>query len=414
MAKKQWIKQSALTVFEHGATRVLDAILTLCLIRIMSSSEFGLFSVYQGQVGLLFLMLPALEDTFYRNYSRLKSENRLADELSTLKLFAYFKVAVCIVFVALFFEKLSLMALAVAIPLSQASYGLMRESLRFELKQSVVTLVSISQKLTAVVIVGIGLARGLELSLVVSAVIVSFALFGFVWRFSAATIEPWQQKAVARPLKARFLEIGKTLWHTVLWLHIMGMAIQIVPSMAPLWLHSRRVAIEEIALYSIALKAANFFQIVPLALMSVFAVYLARTRANARKELQLLGRSSLVFALLGFALFGFGCVIDTPLLSFLGKGKLDDAGLVRTASYFRWQLAGVVVLSMTYPLATYLTARLSVWRLCVFVYATWALLSAALFYYATLKPWRKFFLKLLYARSLSDEAAIQSCFKGFR
>src|SRR5689334_10208890 len=89
---RTWMKHVFFTLTEHGAIRVLDALTTLILIRVLAAPDFGLFSVYQSWVAMLLLFLPSIELALFREYAGLKKDGGLKRELGVYRYFNYVKL----------------------------------------------------------------------------------------------------------------------------------------------------------------------------------------------------------------------------------------------------------------------------------------------------------------------------------
>jgi hypothetical protein len=167
---------------------------------------------------------------------------------------------------------------------------------------------------------------------------------------------------------------------TVFWIHLTGVINQSIQTMDTLFLGVFQSDLGEIGRYSIALKAANFFQMLPVALVNPFAVYLGKKEnSESIKERMMVLKISMGFACLCLALFCIGIFTAEPLIGFLAKGKLFGSDLQRTVSYFYWLLGSLLVLCVTYPLSTYLAARSKLKTLCFYVYIPWLIVSATLY-----------------------------------
>lgn len=385
-----WARQVFFTLTEHGAIRVLDALTTLALIRVMVADDFGLFTVYQSWVGILLLFLPSLEMVLYREYHKLKKEGRLLRELEVYRIFNYFKLALAFAIAlaltlvpqpADWGSRVALIVLAFALPLSQALYGFLREPLRFELKQEFVALIGAAQRLAVLgaVIVASRLFPGNVLALSALALLVYFT-FGGVW---AAAFRKLMRQMGERPevsLGDAKSRLGVVLGGTVLWIHINGVITQSIQTLDTFALSLYRVDLAEIGRYGVALKAANFFQIIPVALVNSFGVYLGRSESG--KEGRLVWVFSLVFVALSALLLLGGMAVEEPLIRFLGKGKMDSEAVTRTIEYFRWLLAGVLLQCASHPLSTYLGARSLLRQMFTHIFLPWFAFTAATYVWA--------------------------------
>lgn len=85
------------------------------------------------------------------------------------------------------------------------------------------------------------------------------------------------------------------------------------------------------------------------------------------------------------ALFAIGMFLAKPLLSFIGKGKLDEIELATTLPYFQWQLAGLLIMSALYPLSTYLGARADLKKMTQSIFLPWIAGSSLIYFFAANK-----------------------------
>lgn len=389
-SKLTWVRHVFFTLAEHGAIRALDATTTLVLIRVMSGKTFGLFSVYQSWASLSLLLLPSLEIALYRNYAQLKSSGTLQNELGIYRSFNALKLGVSLVLVIIlafipqpenWWTRASLLGFALALPLSQAFYGFLREPLRFEMKQHLVTLIGSTQRFALLCGVIFSTVFFPENTMVLCAIALgSYFIFAWVWsRANSLVLGP---QSSSHSLKQTLHAVGKILSGTVIWIHLNGVLSQSIQTLDTFALGFFHLNLEEIGRYGVALKAANFFQLLPVALINSFGVYLGRIQGNTAKERALVKKYLLLFALLSVGLFGFGLAIEAPLLTFLGKGKLTASQLVSTIDYFRWQLAGVLIFCAIFPVSTYLGARAPLRSMFFKVFLPWACFSSAVYFYA--------------------------------
>ena len=387
---RAWTKQIFFTLTEHGAIRVLDALTTLILIRVLSAHDFGLFSVYQSGVAMALLFFPAIEIALFRDYSRLKREGTLAVELAVYRYFNYLKLAALVVLIfaislvpqeAPWLVRVGLLSFAFALPFSQAFYSFMREPLRFEMRQHIVSLVGIAQRaLLVLTLVILSRLAPNNVPLLLFAALGTYIAAGWGWWFTS------REFFVGMPLvpEKAYAKIKKAFFHIVLWIHLGGVITQVIQTLDVFSLNVFNVDLAEIGRYGIALKAANFFQILPIALASSFGVYLARnhTKEERQKETSRVLKYSMLFIVLTFGLFILGMAVGKPLLAFLAKGKLEAESLARTTEYFRWQLAGVLILCAGYPLTTYLAIRGSLAKLFFQAGLPWLVLSGAVYFWS--------------------------------
>lgn len=387
---KVWSKQVFFTLAEHGGVRVLDAVITFVLIRLMSAEHFGLFSVYQSWVMMLLFFLPSIEFVLFREYAKLKREGRLAAELRLYRFFNFAKLGV-VVAMALtlslipqeqpWLARLSLLAFALALPFSQSFFSFLREPLRFEMQQATVAALSLLQRLLLLAAMWFAAkTRPGDVPFFIGSALATYLAAGVVWSIAARPYFKATDHLPSHPFK----RLSTIFFSVVIWVHINGVITQTVQTFDVFCLSLFKVDLTEIALYGIALKAANFFQILPIALASSFGIFLARHHGEQteKQERRTVLKFTSYFVALGAVLFAFGMLVGEPLLAFLAKGKLEPGALARTLDYFKWQLAGVVILTSSYPMGTYVSARSSLPRSVAHIALPWAAFSAGLYLWA--------------------------------
>ncbi|HRK01305.1 MAG TPA: oligosaccharide flippase family protein [Oligoflexia bacterium] len=382
-----WSLHTFWTLAEHASTRILDAIVTIVLIRIFSTEQFGLFSIYQSWTGIALLFLPSLELALYRDYNRLKNQGSLARELSVYRQFNYIKM-----FVALMFAfaislipndmnwtvRFAIVIFAFALPLSQAFYGFLREILRFELRTKWVALIGAVQRLVLIgAIIGVARLRPGDASAISGTAILIYVLFGWVWGVPLRGAFK-----VSKENFGKYLQRMKAiLSSTVLWIHLNGVMAQFIQTLDTFFLGNLGVALETVGVYSITLKSANFFQVLPVALVNPFGVYLGRNAGNASflEEAKLLKKMILGFVTLCGSLYLFGHFFALEILNAVGRGKISVENVDLALTLFRWQLAGVLLLCVTHPLTTYIGARCSLKAISKEIFLPWLIVAAIIY-----------------------------------
>ncbi|MBI3544912.1 MAG: hypothetical protein HY075_16695, partial [Deltaproteobacteria bacterium] len=364
------IRYLALMIAEHASTRALDALTTLALIRLLDVSSLGTLVVYQSWVAILLLFFPALENVLYREHGKLKAAGQLSRELAIYRKFNVMKLGFALsltFFGALvpvkdvdFGRRLAALALAFAVPLSQALYGIFREPLRFELRQGVVVLLNGLQRLVLLALVyAAGRLTGGAIEPIAVAALCVYLVFGGLWATVSDKLLLEGKKRARVALKEAWPRIRGAFTETVLWLHLSGAIMGAVQTLDVYFLSRTSTPLREIAAYSIALKAANFFQLLSLPVTQAFGVYLGRrsNRHDARADRRAAVFAVAAFAAVGVLVIAFGFTTAEPLLGFLAKGKFTPDELANAVRFFRPMLVGVVVLSLGYAPGTYLGSR---------------------------------------------------------
>ena len=93
-----WIKHGALNTFEHGITRVADALTTLTLLWALAPEIFSKLALSQAIVAPLLFFFIAPETVIYRDYSKWKEKGpvALASRIWAFRTFGYGKAQLAI------------------------------------------------------------------------------------------------------------------------------------------------------------------------------------------------------------------------------------------------------------------------------------------------------------------------------
>ena len=380
-------------IAEHASTRVLDAITTLILIRSLDVTSLGTLVVYQAWVAIFLMAFPVLENVLYREHGKHSSAGTLAREIAIFRKFNLLKFAVAIALTLAsasipikgigFERRLAAMALAFALPLAQALYGIYREPLRFELKAGTVVLVNGAQRLFIIAAVwAAGHFYGGAIEQTAAAAILVYLAFGFVWA-AVSRHELPQLKPVNVSLSQALPRIGTVLTESVIWLHLSGSILSAVQTLDVYFLSRTQIGLSEIAIYSIALKAANFLQIMALPLTQAFGVYLGRRAGRAPTtgssggrfgnltEKQMAWLALAAFSAMALIMCLVGFEFAQPILGFLTRGKFGTLELGRAEGYFRWMLAGVAISTLCFAHGTYIGSRGNIRGLVLVVLLPW-------------------------------------------
>lgn len=381
---REWIAHAFFTLVEHGAIRVLDALTTLVLIRILGGLHFGMFSVYQSWVGLVLLVLPYAELSLYRDYGTLKATGELGSQLATFKTYNFIKLALAAAIAMslalpekgdIYSARISLLGFAMALPLSQSFYGFMRDPLRFERQQHLVAMVSSVQKICLIgAMIAAFYSYPGNVPVLFGGAMAVYVVFAFVWAKAARNVVPRARQSL-REFAGR---LKKIMRGTVLWIHVNGVITGTVLTLDILMLNAVKADLEEIGRYSIALKAAGFFQLIPMALANSFGVYLGKWQhsQNPRKEQKAMYALVAVFSAMCFALFKVAYHFGMPILDFIGKHKITGDAFTRVMQYYYWQMFGLMLMSAAFPLSTYLGARAPLKKITVQIFIPWFLFAA--------------------------------------
>lgn len=398
MSKRTWAIQTLYNVIEYGGVRFLDAVTTLILIRVLSLNEFGIFSFYQSVVSIILLFLPQPIMVLFRRYGELKKNNELEKALYSYKAFEYVKLGIILivsVFLALdktnelFIVKWMLVILAFSLPVSQSVFNNAREPLRFELKQKTVTYFSLIQRIITISFLFFVFYyfkqeenSQKKIVILVLGMLFIYFIFYFVWYGLLKNYIKLKYYNFLLAIKDSL----KTIKKEVLFLHLNGVLFSVVQTIDVLCLKQASISFDEIGRYSLALKTANFFQVISYAVVATFSVYLGRKSHDSKVSDEIKKTKILSFYNMGFAflLFIFSFFVAEPVLSFIGKGKITGVELMVTKSYFIYLVAGVLALSATHPISTLLQARYDLKEALKKIYIPWLVLSYLIYRLASI------------------------------
>lgn len=387
-ANKAWVGQIIFGLAEHGITRALDALTTIYLIRVLSSDSFGQFAVFQSWVSIILLFLPFIETAIYREYGNWKSQEKLSKMLAVFQMYNIFKVIITLLICFAisigredFSNRFLLMLFAFALPLSQSIYAVFRDPLKFEMKQNWVTYITSIQKF--LILFGLIISQKYFNSQVSAIVLISmtvYILIGVVWYLQSKKFV--QHTSVT--IQDAYLEVTKLMKGTTLWIHINGVITSVVSTLDLFMLNIHSTRLDELARYGIATKSANFFQMIPIALINVFGVYLGKVQneKNINKERKMMINLSFLFFFLAIATLMVGTFVGKPIIQFIGKNKILENDLLNVLVYFKWQLAGYMMMAASFPISTYLGARSNLRKMTYYLFIPWISLSGLTYYIA--------------------------------
>jgi O-antigen/teichoic acid export membrane protein len=385
---------TALTYAEHGAIRLFDALVTLLLIQVLTVDSFSAFSIYQSWIAVFMLVFPALENALYRGYASIKSNNELPGLIATLRAYNLFRFALAFALALIlsfvpqpplsWLARFAALLFAFALPLSHALYACYRELMRFELKQRPVSLVTLVQKMAlAGGIALVGYLVGGRVSFIAAIGTLILVLFYFVWQKTAVvSLGPSWVKNWHEPLpsiRKLLMRSSKLLKSAVLWMHINGSVTAAVQTLDVLFLGICKYTTKEIALYSLALKGANFFQSALIPLGQVALVKISRTEineANKNKAIQVTLWAAIVFSFFSAILFLVGSIFAEHIVEFLSRGRFLQSDIDYNVKVFKWLLGGVCIYSLCFVPGAYLSAIGNIRFLSMGVFIPWLLVSA--------------------------------------
>lgn len=183
-----------------------------------------------------------------------------------------------------------------ALPLSQSFYGFLQAPLRFEMKQETVAAVNAFQRLATISVLAVGLNRRFSAIEIAFSMLSVYVLFYFVWKAQSKKVIESQSVTLAES----FHRIKRIMGGMVIWIHLNGVITNSILTLDLFFLNTFRTPLEEIGKYSLALKTANFFQLVPIAIVSSFGVYLGKHQheSDHSKERALLNKLGAGYVLL--------------------------------------------------------------------------------------------------------------------
>lgn len=379
----------ALYLVEHGFTRGLDALFSIFLIRQLPLNWLGALVTYQSWVAIILIFFPAFEVLYYRNYAQYLKQNTLSQQIAVfikinqLKLVSLILIALALSGLPLkdlpYSLKLAALLLALALPFSQALYGVFRESLRFEQQQTKVVYITLAQKIGLIASVAVLYWLQQPLIFIGSALSI-LLLFYFVWQRTAHKTIAAFQTLPPTALSSLYQKILYDFKDSVLWIHLVGASMAAVQSLDVYFLaKNSTINLEQLALYSLALKAANFFQIIPLAITQALGVWLGRNPKNSQQEFKTVHQTFLVFLICALLVWLFAQGLALPFLSFLAHHRFNDQALTLAQNYFNAILVGVLLQTLAFAHGTFLTSRSSVQPLFMKVFLPWSLLSILIY-----------------------------------
>lgn len=246
---------------------------------------------------MLLLFFPAIELVLFREYSKLKSNGSLVHEMGVYRSFNIFKLVVGLALMgALSFvdkdadqiTRYSLLVMAFLLPFSQSFFSFLREPLRFELKQHLVAILGMLQRMILIVfLVFAAFIWPNKSALLCMCGFMAYAVSGLMWSYSLKqTLPELTQNQFIVWDKKSWNRISEIFFSTVIWIHLSGVMTATIQTFDVFALGHFQVSLSEIGAYSVALKAANFFQILPVALANSFGVYLAHNGGGGKKSIQ--------------------------------------------------------------------------------------------------------------------------------
>jgi O-antigen/teichoic acid export membrane protein len=405
LGKKSKIRLLLFSTAEHGSIRILDAVLTLLLIRALNVRDFAALVLYQSWVAIALLFMPALENSLYRSYGKLRSSGELGKQFQVFRFFNLVKGLFAVILVvslawipihsptssdsltALGWRDRALtLGFAFFLPLSQALYGIYREPLRFELKASQIFWITFAQKATlALGVLALAAIGHASIEWISAMALAVLFFFGKAWSVAFESGVPIGTGA-SLPTRALLKELRTVLFSVVLWIHLNGAITVAVQTLDVYFLGKHGYSLAAIGLYGIALKAVNFLQVAALPFAQVLTVHLGRTShldSNRQNLDRVFATSTALFLGIGITVFGAGYLLATPILTFLANGKYHPDELLMARDYYVWLLAGVCIYLQCFASGALISSRGNIRGFCVWVAAPWLLGSTVLYWWAS-------------------------------
>lgn len=399
MRSSPWLKHGFWNTLEHGITRFSDAATTLVLLWVLPTEVFSKLALAQATVALFLLFFLAPESVFYRDFVKWKALgiNALLTRLQTFRFFAWSKGLLAVLISALVafvvsdgqsrYLRFWALIWAFATALAPQISGPDREFLRLNLKLRELNIISLYQKsllLLGTLVVGFLFFGNIPL-------LASFAVFtaistAFLAKIYAERILKKESaegfKGVQKlKVKNQFQILKESLGSFSIWNHLWGVVFGWTQTMDLFVLGLLRYPAQDVGLYAVVLKLANFSMTLPVALTNLFSVWIGR-RSTYQDEDSVVGKFS-------WSVFGVSFVQAVVLagvapwgLSFLSHGRWSLADQERMLVWLYWILIGSVIVGSSFLLNSWLTLRGRIDRLFKNVYLPWGIFAFLLYFLA--------------------------------
>ena len=425
--KASWFRNGFLNIFEHGLTRGFDAITTLVVLKVLPTEQFGIFAIAQAWVNVALFLFLSPESVFYRDYGHWVNEGPqgLSSRLRVVRKFAALKLPVFIllsVALALFsgrgIDFFYALLWAFSITLGPQITGPDREFLRVDLKLKALNFSTLFQKVTllggtlATVWFSGGNIRNLALvafsSLVLSVFLCwALALSALKEKFGDHPDSKLTQKSV--PLPKGFL--WNVLKDFTLWHHLCGNVWNWVLSADVLFLSWAGFSERSVGLYSSATKLANLSQAFPMAMQSLFSIWIGRKAAEWIKSKNFFPKYfARIWSGYAAAVIAQGAVLwflAPYFFAYLSKQKWSAEELIHVNLIFRWILVAAALIAFGNLHQSWFLLRTSTKKFFLKVMLPWGVLGGVLTAVLCFQRgemgavWARFGVALLYVLGLA-------------
>ena len=398
MKNSPWLKHGFWNVLEHGLIRLTDSLVSLTLLWVLAPESFAKVALAQAWVAPMLFLFISPETVIYRDFSLWKAEGpaSLSAHLRALRLFSWGKALVAVLIATLiayvfpvgdgFNQRFYLILWAFSLSLAPQLSGADREFLRLDLKIRQLTAITFYHKLTLLagtVYVAFQFRNRMDL-------LAGVAIFSTLLSTSVAHL--WARAGLremgasagdlrtshAHPLRV----ISEGLKSFSIWGHFTSVIMNWVMSMDLFILGMVGLEARQLGIYASVLKLANFSFALPVALASLFSVWIGRKAGNSSS---LVEESHRVRNLTG-KLF-FGSLLQAVLIgglgpfaiSFLSRGRWSANEQSHMVHWLYWILSGGVLIASTFLVTSWLALRGKMILLFYRVYFPWGVISLILY-----------------------------------
>lgn len=395
--RSQWFRHGFLNTLEHGVTRFADALTSIVLLWSLSSESFSKLALAQAYVAPVLFLFVSPEVVIYRDFHKWKEEGRqnLTARLRIFRLFSWGKAQAAL-FIALllalthpqqfsYIESFFAFIWAFSLVLAPQIAGPDREFLRLHLKLKDLNAISLYQKLAL-----LGGTALVALLYPNSNTIIPFAIIAAFSALSAALIASWRAKVALAQIpvggQGTDLSVFSVLYDSLhgfsVWSHVQGILTNWVQSMDLFFLGLWGLPVRQIGLYAAALKLANFSSALPTALANLFSIWLGRRPTDDGEKRTILKYSGKLFASNVIQAIIIAAIAPFAI-QMLSHGRWTEAEQREMFFWLLWILSGMVLITSTYLLSSWLALRGLIKGLLGRVVVPWAIASFVIYAVAT-------------------------------
>jgi hypothetical protein len=395
--KRPWLHHAFWNTLEQGVTRATDALTGLVLIWALQPEIFSQLVMAQAWAAPTLLLFLSPEGAVYRELAEWKKKGPdcVAGSLRALRLFAWAKVVAALAASLLlaavipgrtaYAARIAAVLWAYFIALGPQIAGPDREFLRLELRLRTVNALTIVQK---TILLGgtilVSTTFGMRLAPLAAVAGLSATVCALAaWRCSAALL--LSQGASAEGLGGRRgppvrETLSRTLMTFTLWQHLSMTVSTWIRTMDLFFLGLFGIPARVLGLYGAALKVANLATAVPVAAMSLFAIWLGRREEPRLEEERRFVLRITPLIGVGTLLIAVAIALVLPfVLPLLSHGRWTPREIATMTGWIHWMLAAGTVVVTPIILFWWLALRTSYARIFFEIYVPWTIVSLVLF-----------------------------------